>query len=140
MLSLLSFLGTLPALLTGFFGSVNGVTRALSDAKLSQIRATTEEERIHATERVNSLTLQRDVLISDASHSKIDLWLRSGFSLGPIAVLLKIFVYDKALGQWTGGHTDPLGDALWQVIMVQIGFYFVYSGATTVAKIIKSGR
>lgn len=127
----------LPSLISGFFGSVNGITNALSNAKIAQINATTKEEKIRADERVEALTLRRDVLIADAAHSKIDMWTRLGFSIGPIIVLGKILIYDKALGQWTGGFTDPLGDMLWEVIMVELSFYFVYTGATTVAKIVK---
>lgn len=140
MASLIAFfsaIGSIPSLIGGLFGTINGVTKALSDAKLAQIKATTQEEQIHAQERVSALTLRRDVLIADAAHSTIDMWMRVGFSIGPIAVLIKIFVYDKALGQWTFGHTDQLGDALWQVIMVELGFYFLYTSATTIAKIAK---
>lgn len=134
---MLKLIFSIPELISGLFGTLNGITKALSDAKIEAIRATTQEEKIHAEERVSALTLQRDVLIADASHSTIDMWTRFGFSIGPIFVLAKVLIYDKALGQWTLGHTDPLGDMLWQVITIELGFYFVYTGATTVAKIIK---
>ncbi len=34
--------------------------------------------------------------------------------------------FDKALGQWTQGRTDALSPELWQVVMVVVGFYFLY--------------
>lgn len=49
-----------------------------------------------------------------------------------VIVLAKIFVYDKALGQWTGGHTDALGPELWSVIKTVLVAYF---GGRTVEKV-----
>lgn len=36
----------------------------------------------------------------------------------------KLFVYDKALGQWTGGHTDPLSTEMWDLAKVIVYSYF----------------
>ena len=55
--------------------------------------------------------------------------IRSWLATGPAFLLTKIYIYDKALGQWTGGHTDPLDPNLWNVVMVVLGFYFLYSAA-----------
>jgi hypothetical protein len=46
-------------------------------------------------------------------------------------------IWDKALGDWTGGHTDALDPNLWQVIMATVGFYFLYEGAVNTARILK---
>lgn len=136
--SIFSAILAVPSLITGAFGTINSITKALSDEKLALISATTQKDQIASQERIATLTARRDVLIADAAHSNIDLWIRVAFSLGPVSVLLKIFLWDKALGQWTAGHTDSLDVNLWQVIMVEIGFYFLYTGTVTVAKIIKS--
>ena len=51
----------------------------------------------------------------------------------PVAILLwKVLVWDKALGQWTGGSTDPLSAELWQVVAVVVGFYFVTDAAARI--------
>lgn len=54
--------------------------------------------------------------------------------IGWIVVLLlaKILIYDKALGQWTGGRTDPLDVNLWWVVTTVIIAYF---GSRTVEKL-----
>jgi hypothetical protein len=50
-----------------------------------------------------------------------------GLMAFPVVVLLwKLLIYDKALGQWTMGHTDALGDDLWKVVAAVIAFYFLY--------------
>lgn len=134
----LSILMALPQFLKGLFGTVDGITKAISNERIAVITATTEQDRIEAQERVNTLQMRRDVLIADASHSRIDMIMRVGFSLGPMSVLLKIFLWDKALGQWTSGHTDAMDPNLWRVVMIELGFYFLYTGATSVAKIMKS--
>ena len=49
-----------------------------------------------------------------------------------IILLAKIFIYDKALGQWTGGSTDALDPNLWWVIQTII---ISYMGGRTLEKI-----
>lgn len=122
-------------LIPGAFTTLNGITSAISNAKIAAINATTEQERISAQERVSTLQAQRDVLIADTAHSNIDLWVRTGVAIGPSVYLAKIFIYDKVLGL---GSTDPLDPNLWQVVMVVLGFYFLYSGAIGVSRILKS--
>lgn len=60
-------------------------------------------------------------------------------ALGWIVIILlaKILLYDKALGDWTGGHTDALDPNLWNVVMVIIGGYFSSTAVERVAKIFK---
>src|ERR1019366_513486 len=105
---MLALFTALPSLISGLFGTVNGITNAIANEKIAAITATTDEARIAAQERVNSLSMQRDVLVADAAHSKLDLYIRSGIALGPMFYLLKIFIWDKVLASWTNGTTDPL--------------------------------
>ncbi|KRQ99295.1 3TM-type holin [Bradyrhizobium valentinum] len=55
-------------------------------------------------------------------------------TLGWIVIILlgKILLYDKAFGQWTGGHTDPLDPRLWSVVMAII---ISYMGGRSAEKI-----
>ena len=85
-------------LLPGIFGTINGITSAISNEKIAALNATTQEEQIAATERVASLQAQRDVLVADLSRSSLDIYIRSAFAIGPLVYLTKIYVYDKALG------------------------------------------
>ena len=122
-------------LIPGLFSTISGITSAISNEKIALINAQTDQERIQIQERINVLQTQRDVLVADSNHSKLDLWIRSAIALGPTAYLLKIFIWDKVLAL---GSTDALDTNLWQVMMAVIGFYFLYSGAIGVAKIIKA--
>lgn len=49
-----------------------------------------------------------------------------------IILLAKILLYDKAFGEWTGGHTDALDPKLWGVVMVIIT---AYMGGRTAEKV-----
>lgn len=116
---------TLIGLIPSVFTAINGITAEISNAKIAAINAMTEQERISAQERVSTLQAQRDVLIADASHSNIDMWMRTAIAFGPMLVLNKIFVYDKVMGLGTTEIGN--GDYIWNVIMVVLGFYFVSS-------------
>jgi len=123
--------------LTGFSDAITSVSNALANAKIAAIGATTEQERIAANERVATLQARRDTLIAEAGVSKANTYVRTFIAL-PIGILFwKIYVWDKAFGQWTAGHTDALDPNLWQVIQVVLGFYFLYEGAVGITKLIK---
>lgn len=113
------------------------ITSAIVKAKADSLNAKTEQERIEAGERVSSLQAKRDVMIAESGASRINGMIRAAMALPVAVVLWKIFVYDKALGQWTAGHTDALSPELWQVVSVVIGFYFLYEGAIGVTRILK---
>lgn len=115
-------------LIPGVFTTINGITSAISNEKIAALNATSVQDQIAATERVNTLQAQRDVLIADSSHSSIDMWMRTAIAFGPMVILNKIFIYDKVLGL---GST-PIGnsDYIWNVIMVVVGFYFLHSVAS----------
>lgn len=53
-------------------------------------------------------------------------------ALAVVVLIWKLLVYDKALGQWTAGHTDPLGEDIWSVVKVIIISYF---GGRTAEKV-----
>lgn len=123
--------------LTGFSDAITSIGRAISDAKIAGINAKTQEEKIAADERVKTLEARRDVLVADSSQSKANIYVRTFIAL-PIGILFwKIFVWDKAFGQWTSGRTDALSPELWDVIKVVIGFYFLYEGVVGLSKVWK---
>ena len=137
---MLAFLMAIPGLLTGIFGTVNNITNAIANEKIASINATTQEEKIAADERVATLQQRRDVLIADAAHGNIDIWIRSGIAFGPTVYLLKIFIWDKVAQVWTHGSTDPLDPNLWQVVMVVLGFYFLSETSVKVARIVSARK
>jgi hypothetical protein len=135
---MLSFLMSLLGLLPGAFTTINGITNAISNEKIAALNATTAQDQIVANEKVATLEAQRDLMISDSQHSSLDIWMRTMVAIGPATYLCKIFLWDKVLQEWTHGTTDPLDPNLWQVVMVVLGFYFLYAGAIGVTRILKA--
>lgn len=125
-------------LIPGLFTTVNGITSAITNEKINLAKSQTEEDKIASEERIASLQAKRDVLIAESGSSKINAIIRAVIGGSVAFVLAKIYVWDKALGTWTSGHTDPLDPNLWNVVMATIGFYFVYEGAVNATRIIKS--
>lgn len=123
---------------------LSSVVTEIAKAKIAMANAQTDQEKIHAEERVKSLEARRDMLIArgnlqaaEAQVSPLNVIMRSVIA-APVAILLwKVLVWDKALGQWSGGRTDALDPNLWNVVMAVIGFYFLYEATTTIARIIK---
>lgn len=118
---LMSLLGIVPAALS----TVNGITNAISNEKIAALGAKTDQERIASEERISALNAQRDAMLAELQKSKWPIWIQSSIGAAISVIVWKLFVYDKALGQWTGGHTDSLDPNLWNVFMVVIGFYFL---------------
>ena len=114
------------ALILKYIDPIARITSQIIDLQTKKVDAKTEQERIAADERLHTLNARRDVLIAE-SGSRINTWTRTFLTI-PIAVLLwKVFIFDKALGQWTGWRTDALSPELWYVVMVVLGFYFLDS-------------
>lgn len=113
-------------LLPGVFNTVNGITNAIANERLKLIQARTDQDKIESQERISTLEMRKQVLLTQTGHWETRV-LMAAFGLGPAILLTKIYVWDKALGEWTNGHTDKLDDNLWWVITAQIGFYFLAS-------------
>lgn len=121
---MLSFLlGLLPSA----FNTINSITSAISNAKIAQINATSDVEKAVIQAKIDQLESQRDVLVADASKSKLDMFIRAGFALPPMVYFAKIFLYDKVYGSWPNFTTDPLETNNMYVVTATIGFYFLYS-------------
>jgi len=122
--------------LKGLLGLADPISK-IADARIAATNATTEQERIASEERARTLELRRDVLVKEAGQSNVNAFVRL-FLAAPVGIVLwKVFVWDKALGQWTQGRTDALSPELWHVVTVVLGFYFLYEAATGVARTIK---
>lgn len=58
--------------------------------------------------------------------------IRPLLALPVVILLFKVLVYDKALGEWTGGRTDALDPNLWGVVMAVV---IAYMGGRSLEKI-----
>ena len=128
-------------LIPGAFSTINGITNAIANERLALISAKTDQDRIESQERINSLQAKRDLMIAE-SHSPWNGLMRFILALGPAAILLKFFAWDKVIGSLSGCageagqhsiscvtfRTDPLDTNQWAVITAVIGFYFLYEG------------
>ena len=134
---MLAILTAIPSLISGLFGTVNGITNAIANERIAMINAKTDAEKIGSQERIDALTQRRMVLIAE-NGSRINMIMRVILAAGPASVLLKIFLYDKVIGSFSGCagrqppgtcvtfSTDPLDANLWQVITAVVAFYFLY--------------
>lgn len=150
-MGIFSAIMAIPGLISGLFGTLNGITNAIRDEKVALINATTEQERIQATERLSTLQARRDVMIAEAgSGSRLNLIIRSVLAIGPASVILKLFLWDKVIGSLVGCSnapqgtcgiftTDKLDANMWTVITVVLGFYFVSEVTIGVTRIVKNG-
>jgi hypothetical protein len=120
-------LSFLLGLIPGAFTTINGITNAIANEKIAALSATTQQAQIASAERVAALEAQRDALISESNKSSLPIIIQSLIASGPTFILCKIFFYDE-----TGfGTTNiPNDSALWNVIMVVVGFYFLHSVAS----------
>ena len=98
------------------------VATEIAKYKTASLNATTDQARIAADERVKALEAKRDVMVAEGSFTRLNAITRTALAFGPVFILNKIFVWDKALGL---GSTDRLDANLWYVIMTCVGFYFV---------------
>lgn len=135
-------------LILGALNPIEKITTAIVKARADSLNATTEQEKIAADERVRTLQQRRDVLVAEAGVSKANLIVRAIFAVPIILVLWKLLVWDKVIGSLAGCSsaprgtcgiftTDPFDDNQWKIIMIVIGFYFLYEGAVGVTRIAK---
>lgn len=143
-----AFLTSLPSLIGGLFGTINNITAAISNEKINARNAQTEEERIASDERVKSLEARRDLMIVEAGVTKANIIVRSAAAVPIVIILWKLLVWDKVVGSLAGCAraakgtcstfiTDPLDDNQWKIVMLVLGFYFLYEGAIGVSRIFK---
>jgi hypothetical protein len=127
-------LAWLISLIPSVFTTINGITGAISNEKIAALNATTAQDQIAAQERVSTLEAQRDLMIADSAHSKLDLYLRTFIAIGPASYVFKIFMWDKVMGSITHGSTDALDSNLWNVVVIVLGFYFLASVTSTISR------
>lgn len=118
-----SFLTFIPNLITGAFTTINTVTTALSNEKIALINATTDRERAAIGERINSLTLQQQVLLASMAKSKVPVIVQVCMTAPIMILMAKIFLWDYMLG-W--GSTPNLLLPEWTLVYTVYGYWFVH--------------
>lgn len=119
--------------LTGLGGAIRDITASITNLQIAKVNAASDQEKAKIDADLAEAHDRRAVLIAEAG-SRINAIMRGAMAMPTVILLWKLEVYDKAFGQWTGGHTDPLGDNLWKVITAVIAFYFIYDMAAKFRK------
>lgn len=143
------FLVRLLGFIPGITNTINGITSAIANERIAAISATTDKARIQAQENVATLQAKRDLMIAESTHSKLPILMQSLIAIGPAAVLLKIFLWDKVIGAYMGCvgitgpecnlySTDALDGNLWAVVTAVVGFYFLSNVVLSGARILKA--
>jgi hypothetical protein len=104
---------------------IGNIVKSLADAKVQLANAHNDEERIHAQERVTILQNKANLMIAEAPYTRLNVIIRTAMAAIPTILIAKIMLWDKAFGQWTGGHTDALDPNLWKIVFMCYGFYFL---------------
>lgn len=145
---MLKLLLGLPGMISGMFGTIDNITKAISNEKINARNAQTEEERIASDERVKSLEAKRDLMVVESGVTRANIMVRSAAAVPIVIVLWKLLVWDKVVGSLVGCAraakgtcntfvTDPLDENQWKIVMIILGFYFLYEGAIGVSRIFK---
>ncbi|MGH7175589.1 MAG: 3TM-type holin [Minisyncoccia bacterium] len=64
-------------------------------------------------------------------------WVRPAFAFPFVVFTWKIVIWDKVLGSWTHGSTDPLDPNMWNVFMAVVIAYFGGRSAEKVANTVR---
>jgi len=103
----------------------------IETTKVQLAQADNEDERIRLTAKLGALQTKAQMLATESRYTRMNVYIRSAAASGPIFLVTKIMVWDKALGQWTHGHTDALSSHQWYIIYMVYGLYFLHEIAGT---------
>lgn len=110
-------------LLSLFGFGIKEITKQIVDAKIKAIDAKTEQERIAAQERVDTLTARKEIILQ-AQKDKVERWVRILWAVPFILYTWKLVIWDKIFKM---GVTDPLSPTLEYIMWTILGAYFLDS-------------
>jgi hypothetical protein len=103
---------------------------SLVKAYQAKLAAGNTTEKIAADLAAKDLDIQKreaevnaSVLVAEQGNW-ITRWVRPVFALPFVLFTWKIVVWDKILGSWTHGSTDPLDPNMWGIYMTVVVAYF----------------
>jgi len=109
------------------FDTVGTITSKITDLKVAQVKAGTDEKRDRLAAEQKALEARRDALIALAASpgGMMVVIIQSLLGFAVVIIMWKIVVWDQALQELTHGFTNKLGDDVWEYIKIVTGFYFV---------------
>lgn len=127
-------LGAIAGFAKSLIAPLSHVWDKIEDTKVQLAQAANESDKIRLTAKLGVLEKRADLMAQESRVSKLNIYVRTAIGGGVAFLIDKILVWDKALGQWTGGHTDPISPELWHTVWVVLGFYFLYEGVSIFKK------
>lgn len=127
-------LGALAGFTKSLIAPLTAIWGKIEDTKVQLAQVTSETDRARLTAKLEVLQARANLMVSESRVSKLNIYVRTAIGGGVAFLIDKILVWDKALGQWTGGHTDPISPELWHTVWVVLGFYFLYEGVSIFKK------
>lgn len=109
---------------TGLSDPIKGITDTIERVALAKENTKSEPARMAHESHMKALEA-RLAVIQVTSNSLPWRLARFLLTLPVIILMAKLLAYDRALGQWTGGHTDSLSWQEWSYIGTIVGGYFV---------------
>jgi hypothetical protein len=100
---------------------IRGITQELVEAKVKVSDAKTEQEKIAAQERVDTLSARKEIILQ-GQKDKAERWIRIIWAVPFIIYTWKLIVWDKIL---QFGTTDPLSPTLEYIMWTILGAYFL---------------
>ncbi len=141
-------IGDLISIIPNAFRTVDNITNAIANERIAVLNAKTEEERIHAEERLKALQSRQSLQEAESKVSNTNIWVRAVAASPVIVIVWKLMVWDKVIGSFVGCSqapkgtcqiftTDPLDDNQWKIIGVVYGFYFLYELTLSASKVFR---
>lgn len=130
-------LSTIIGIITGLSGPIASVASKIIDLRLAKTNADSDTEKQKIDQQIEEAHDRQIVLVAEAGN-RINAVVRLILTIGPAAILLKLFLWDKVIGSFAGCtaavpviscntfRTDPIDVYQWSVITAVIAFYFVY--------------
>jgi len=129
--------------LTGLAGPISQIVGNITNLQIAKVSASTNQEKLKYDQQIAEAEDRKQILITEAGNriaGILNASMRLLLALGPMLILLKVFLWDKVIGSFMGCagsgltatvdcstfNTDPLDLHLWAIIGGVIAFYFAY--------------
>src|SRR5262245_3824365 len=99
-------------LLTGLAGPISELIRSSNELKTKRLTVESDSERAKIDADIRELEARKAVLIAEAGNriaGAINATIRAGLALGPVAYVLKYYLWDKVIGAFSGCANLPKG-------------------------------
>ena len=137
-------IGLIIGAITGLAGPISEAIRSVNDLKTKRLTVESDKERALIDAELREAEGRKAVLVAEAGNriaGAINAAMRAALAIGPIAYVLKYYLWDKVVGSFAGcanlpkgkqpDHcstfvTDGLNPEMAAVLTAVIAFYLLY--------------